>query len=50
MQIEEHNGNVSIGDRNITNLRFADDIPALAREEHELETLVESLDKNLHTV
>ena len=36
---------VSIGGRNITNLRFADDIDALAEEEQELEALVESLDK-----
>ena len=36
---------VSIGGRNITNLRFADDIDALAEEEQELEVLVESLDK-----
>ena len=35
----------SIGGRNITNLRFADDIDALAEEEQELEALVESLDK-----
>ena len=39
--LEEHDGKVSIGGRNITNLRFADDIDALA----ELEALVESLDK-----
>ena len=32
-------------DRNITNLRFADDIDALAEEEQELEAPVESLDK-----
>ena len=43
--LEEHDGKVSIGDRNITNLRFADDIDALALEEQELEALVESLDK-----
>ena len=36
---------VSIGGRNITNLRFADDIDALAEEEQELEALVDSLDK-----
>ena len=42
---EEHDGKVSIGGRNITNLRFADDIDALAEEEQELEALVESLDK-----
>ena len=41
--VEEHDGKVSIGGRNITNLQFADDIDALAEEE--LEALVESLDK-----
>ena len=43
--LEEHDGKVSIGGRNITNLRFADDIDALAEEEQELEALVESLHK-----
>ena len=43
--LEEHDGKVSIGGRNITSLRFADDIDALAEEEQELEALVESLDK-----
>ena len=43
--LEEHDGKVCIGCRNITNLRFADDIDALAEEEQELEALVESLDK-----
>ena len=33
-----------IGGRNISNLRFADDIDAQAEEEQELEALVESLD------
>ena len=42
---EEHVGKVSIGGRNITNLRFANDIDALAEEEQELEALVESLHK-----
>ena len=37
----------SIGGRNITDLRFADDIDALAEEEQELEALVESFDKTL---
>ena len=41
--LEEHVGKVSIDGRNITNLRFADDIDALAEEE--LEALAESLDK-----
>ena len=31
--LEDHDGKVSIGGRNITNLRFADDIDALAEEE-----------------
>ena len=43
--LEEHDGKVSIGCRNITNLRFADDIDALAEEEQELEAVVESFDK-----
>ena len=43
--LEEHDGKVSIGGRNITNLRFAADKDALAEEEQELEALVESLDK-----
>ena len=43
--LEEYDGKVSIGGRNITSLRFADDIDALAEEEQELEALVESLDK-----
>ena len=41
----EHDGKVSIGGRNITNLLFADDTDALAEEEQELEALNESLDK-----
>ena len=43
--LEEHEEKVSTGGRNITNLRFADDIDALAEEEQELEALVESLDR-----
>ena len=31
--LEEHDGKVSIGGRNITNLRFADDIDVLVEEE-----------------
>ena len=34
--LEEHDGKVSTDGRNITNLRFADDIDALAGEEQEL--------------
>ena len=43
--LEEHDGKVSIGSRIITNLRFANDIDAVAEEEQELEALVDSLDK-----
>ena len=43
--LEKHDGKVSLGGRNITNLRFIDDIDALAEEEQEVEALVESLDK-----
>ena len=43
--LEEHDGKVSIGSRNITNLTFANGIVALNEEEQELEALVESLDK-----
>ena len=43
--LEEHDWKVSIGGRNVTYLRFADDIDVLAKEEQELEALVESLDK-----
>ena len=45
--LEEHDGKVSIRGRNITNLRFADNVDALADTEQELEALVESLDKTL---
>ena len=44
--LKEHDGKVSIGGRNITNLRFADDIDALAEKEQHLEALEESLDKS----
>ena len=44
--LEEHDGKFRVGDRNIINLLFANDINALAEEEQELlEALVESLDK-----
>ena len=42
---EEHEGTVSVRGRTITNLRFADDIDRLVREEKELAKLVERLDK-----
>ena len=43
--LEDHEGTVCIRGRTITNLRFADDIDGLAREEEELANLVERLDK-----
>ena len=45
--LEEHDGKVCIGGRNITSLRFADDIDALAEDKQELyvEALGEKLDK-----
>ena len=43
--LEEHDGKVSIGGRNINYLRLADDIDAVAVEEREVKPLVESLGK-----
>ena len=43
--LEEHDGKASISSRNIINLQFAKDIDAVADEEQEHETLVESLNK-----
>ena len=43
--LEEHDGKVTIGGKNITISAVSDDIDALAEEEQELEALVESLDK-----
>ena len=43
--LEEHDGKVSISSRNIINLQFAKDLDAIAGEEQEHETLVESLNK-----
>ena len=43
--LEDHDGKISTGGRNITNLRFPDDIDAVAEEKQGLEALVESLDK-----
>jgi hypothetical protein len=43
--LNDHEETVSIGGRNITNLRFADDIDGLAGREEELADLVERLDK-----
>ena len=42
--LEEQDGTINIGSRNITNLQFADDIDALAEKERTLEALVKSLD------
>ena len=44
--LEKHDVKVSIGGSNITNLRFASDTNALAEEEQELETPVDSLNKS----
>ena len=41
----EYDGKVSIGNRNILNLWFADDKDAVAEKEQELEALVINLDK-----
>ena len=43
--LEEHDVKVYISDRTITNLRFADDVNALAEEEKEPDALVENHDK-----
>ena len=43
--LQNHDDNVSIVGRTITNLRFADDTDGLAGEEEELENLVECLNK-----
>ena len=43
--LEEHDGQVGIGGKIITNLRFTDDIDALAEEDQELEALVDSFNK-----
>ena len=42
--LENHKGSVSIGGRTITNLRFADEIDALAGKEDELVKLINHLD------
>ena len=44
--LEEHDRNVSICGRNITNQWFTDDMDTLAEEEQALEDLVESLHKS----
>ena len=42
--LKDHEGNVSIGGRTITNLRLTDDIDSLAGEEKKTAKLVECLD------
>ena len=42
--LENYNGTISIGDRKITNLRFAHDIDGITGEEDELSKLVHNLD------
>ena len=44
--LEEHDGKDSTDCRNFANLRFANDIDALAEKEKKLEALLESLDNN----
>lgn len=43
--LDDHIGTVSIGGRNITNLRFADDIDGIAGNQAELSNMVSRLDK-----
>ena len=43
--LEGHIGTISIGGRTIINLRFADDINAIAGDEQELANVVKRLDK-----
>ena len=43
--LEDHKGTVNIGDRTITNLRFANNIDGLARKEEELASLVNCREK-----
>ena len=47
--LEEHDGKVSMGGRNIVSLQFADDIDALAEEEKELEALAGSVNNTCTT-
>ena len=43
--LDDHEGSVSIGERLITNFRFADDIVVNAEEEEEAGVLVDRLDR-----
>ncbi|GFO24360.1 hypothetical protein PoB_005086500 [Plakobranchus ocellatus] len=44
-EFEDHEGKVTIGDRTITNLSFADDVDGLEQNKEELASLVDSLNK-----
>ena len=48
--LEEHDGKVSIGGRNIISLRFGDDIDALAEEQEDLEALMKVSTKPAHVI
>ena len=48
--LENHEGSFSIGGRTITNLRFADDIDALAGKEDELVKLISHLDNDINKI
>ena len=43
--LDDHEGSVSIGERLITNFRFADDIVVNAKEEEEAGVLIDRLDR-----
>ena len=45
--LDDHEGNVSIGGRLITNFRFADDIVVNAGEEEEAGILIDRLDRTI---
>ena len=44
--LEDHDSSVSIGGRNVSNLRFADDIDGLAGSQEELAQLIKRLDES----
>ena len=48
--LEEHDGKVGIGGRYIINLRFADDIYALAEEDQEARSPSRKSRQNLHKI
>ena len=47
--LEKHGGKVNIGGRNISSLRFADDMDTLAEEEQELEAKISTEKTKLMT-